>query len=168
MSLIARRQFGRSGPELSAIAYGAMRLAPSRLSPEEALALLSRLLEAGVTTFHSSHEYDSHSFFCDRLAALRRLRPGADVQHVIKLASPHFDARTFSARKLGALIDQELTALGAETVDLVQWMARQTPNTDENRLAVLARANHAGVRSLFGAALRDLGDAHGFPLAGPA
>jgi aryl-alcohol dehydrogenase-like predicted oxidoreductase len=92
-----------------------------------------------VTSFHVSHEYDSHDFVCDALAALRRARPGASIELIAKIAGPHFDEVGFSADALQSRIEALLQRLPAERVDVVQWMVRHTPNDDAPRLAILER-----------------------------
>jgi len=134
-----RRAFGRSGVELSALAFGTMRLTPPKFDAASALALLLHLSDRGVTSFHVSHEYDSHPFVCQALAALRRARPVAPIELIAKIASPHFDEAGFSAERLRERIEALLLRLPAERVDVVQWMVRHTPNEDAPRLAILER-----------------------------
>jgi|SRR5579862_11495 aryl-alcohol dehydrogenase-like predicted oxidoreductase len=136
---VPRRAFGRSGVELSALALGTMRLMPPKFDADGALALLLRLSDHGVTSFHVSHEYDSFGFVCDALAAIRRARPAAPIELIAKLASPHFDETGFSAERLRERVEALLRRLPAERVDVVQWMVRHTPNDDAPRLATLAR-----------------------------
>ncbi len=134
---VPRRAFGASGVELSALALGTMRMMPPRFDAAGALALLEHLADAGVTSFHVSHEYDSYPFVCAALAALRRARPSAPIELIAKLAAPHFDETRFSAARLRTHIEALLQRLPAERVDVVQWMVRHTPNDDAPRLAVL-------------------------------
>jgi aryl-alcohol dehydrogenase-like predicted oxidoreductase len=134
---VPRRAFGGSGVELSALAFGTMRLAPPKFDSSSALALLLHLADHGVTSFHVSHEYESYPFVCDALAALRRARPAAPIELIAKLASPHFDEAGFSAERLHERIEALLRRLPAEQVDVVQWMVRHTPNEDAPRLAIL-------------------------------
>jgi aryl-alcohol dehydrogenase-like predicted oxidoreductase len=136
---VPRRAFGRSGVELSALAFGTMRLTPPKFDADSAMALLGRLSDHGVTSFHVSHEYDSYPFVCDAMAALRRARPAAPVELIAKIASPHFDESGFSAERLRERIEALLLRLPAERVDVVQWMVRHTPNEDAPRLAILQR-----------------------------
>ena len=75
-SLAPRRRFGGSSIELSALCFGCMRMSPSRLELKEAVDLLLALFDRGVTSFHSSHEYETYTFFCDALREMRRLRGG--------------------------------------------------------------------------------------------
>lgn len=136
---VPRRAFGRSGVELSALAFGTMRMTAPKFDADSAVALLGRLVDHGVTSFHVSHEYDSYPFVCDALAALRRARPAARVELIAKLAAPHFDEAGFSAERLRAHIEALLQRLPAARVDVVQWMVRHTPNEDAPRLAILER-----------------------------
>jgi aryl-alcohol dehydrogenase-like predicted oxidoreductase len=140
---VPRRAFGRSGVELSALALGTMRLAPPKFDAAGALALLLHLADHGVTSFHVSHEYESFGFVCETLAALRQARPGAPIELIAKLASPHFDETAFSAARLREGIEALLRRLPAERVDVVQWMVRHTPNEDAPRLAILQRDRDA-------------------------
>ena len=144
------RRFGAGGPRLSVLAFGPMRLLERGLDRAATVDLLLRLVDGGVDTFHSSREYDAHPLFCEALAAVRRLRPGLEPRHVVKLGVPHFDEAGFDAARLERLVEAELRALGAERLDVVQWLVRQTPNEDAGRLAVLA----AGAEAAAAAAAR--------------
>jgi aryl-alcohol dehydrogenase-like predicted oxidoreductase len=136
---VPRRAFGASGVQLSALAFGTMRLAPPKFDADSALALLLHLADHGVTSFHVSHEYDSHPFACEALAALRRARPGAPIELIAKIAAPHFDETSFSEDAFRDRIEGLLRSLPAERVEVVQWMVRLTPNDDAPRLEVLRR-----------------------------
>ena len=136
---VARRPFGVSGVELSALALGTMRLAPPKFDAPAAQALLLHLADHGVTSFHVSHEYDSYDFVCDALAGLRRARPALQIELIAKLAAPHFDETGFSAGRLAERIDALRGRVGADRVDVVQWMIRHTPNEDGPRLRILER-----------------------------
>lgn len=137
--LVPRRRFGGSDVTLSALALGTMRLAPPKFDADSALALITHLADHGVSSFHVSHEYDSHGLACEALAALRRARPSAPIELIAKLASPHFDETAFSARRLTDHVDALLRQLPARRVDVVQWMVRHTPNDDAPRLEILRR-----------------------------
>jgi aryl-alcohol dehydrogenase-like predicted oxidoreductase len=136
---VPRRSFGGSDVTLSALALGTMRLAPPKFDADGAMALLLHLSDHGVSSFHVSHEYDSHGFVCAALAGLRRARPAAPVELIAKLASPHFDETAFSAQRLRERVETLLRQLPAQRVDVVQWMVRHTPNDDGPRLAILRR-----------------------------
>lgn len=131
------RPFGASGVRLSPLAFGSMRLDPARLDAAAAARLLAALHDRGITTYHSSAEYETFGHFAGALRAFRAQRPGAEVQHVVKVASPHFGEDAFSASRFEAQVDGYLAALGTERLDVVQWLVRQTPNTLERRSAAL-------------------------------
>jgi aryl-alcohol dehydrogenase-like predicted oxidoreductase len=93
-----------------------------------------------VTTFHSSHEYEGHEFFARVLAGVRRARPAAELVHIAKIAVPHFEEHGFSAARFRAHVERQRQVLGAERLDLVQWLVRSKPIADGPRLATLARS----------------------------
>jgi aryl-alcohol dehydrogenase-like predicted oxidoreductase len=131
------RPFGAAGVRLSPLAFGCMRLDPARLDAAGAGRLFCALHDRGITTFHSSAEYETFGHFADALRAFRAMRPGAEVQHVVKVAAPHFDEAAFSPARFREQVDFYLERLGAERLDVVQWLVRQTPNTLERRSAAL-------------------------------
>lgn len=140
---VPRRRFGGSDVTLSTLALGTMRLTSPKFDADSALALLTHLADHGVTSFHVSHEYESHGFTCAALAALRRARPSAPIELIAKLASPHFDETAFSARRLTDHVETLLRQTQARRVDVVQWMVRHTPNDDAPRLDILRRDRDA-------------------------
>ena len=135
-----RRELGRSGIELSALTFGSMRLRPATVPEEDAIALVHSLLDGGVTSFHSSREYESYEYFCAILRKTLRSRGRPPVEHIVKIGVPHFDEDRFNASKFRARVDQELAALGTDRLDVVQWLVRQTPNEDALRLPILKQA----------------------------
>jgi aryl-alcohol dehydrogenase-like predicted oxidoreductase len=137
--VIPRRGFGRSGVSLSAFCFGTMRLVAARFDLASATALVTRLFDAGVTSFHVSAEYESHALACAALKALRRDRPAAEIEIVSKIPVPHFSENRFDPERAVALIEADRAALGVDRIDVVQWMIRHTPNEDAPRLAILAR-----------------------------
>jgi aryl-alcohol dehydrogenase-like predicted oxidoreductase len=139
--LVPRRRFGRSSIELSVLCFGCMRLSPSRFDLKGAVDLLLELFDRGVTSFHSSHEYDTYAFFCAALQELRRIRPGRPIETIVKIGVPHFDETEFSPARLRLLIEAELRNLRVDRVDIVQRLVRHTPNEDAPRLEILRRAS---------------------------
>ncbi len=112
-----------------------MRLDNKRLSGDPA-GFLCLLHERGIDTHHSSFEYDSHSIYLDALHKAKAT--GRTFQHIVKLSDPSFDAETFDGSRLSALVDRELTTLGAETLASVQWLVRTTdPQDTATRIKIL-------------------------------
>ena len=143
-----RRYFGGTDIELSEAIFGTSRLNPKQLSRTSAERLLLTLVDGGVTSFHSSHEYETHPFFCDVLAALKRARPQTCFEHVVKLASPHFDGDRFDPECFEALVDAQLRALRVDRLDVVQWLVRHSPNEDSPRLNILVRDDEVIARTM--------------------
>jgi aryl-alcohol dehydrogenase-like predicted oxidoreductase len=135
--VMQRRPLGDSGVDLSPLAFGSMRMELYPASDAHWERLLLLLVDGGVTTFHSSHEYQSYPRFCRLIKKIRRARPASPIEHIVKLAAPHFDEPRFDASLFRKRLESELKNLGAERIDVVQWLVRQTPNADEPRLAIL-------------------------------
>ncbi len=89
---VPRRRFGRADVHVSAIAYGTMSLEPSRFSDDEIVRLFVAALDAGITTFHVSNEYESYPGVRRALRRAKRERPQTGIEIVAKIAEPHFDA----------------------------------------------------------------------------
>jgi aryl-alcohol dehydrogenase-like predicted oxidoreductase len=140
--VMQRRPLGDSGVDLSALTFGSMRIEVYPTPDSHWERLLLCLIDAGVTSFHSSHEYESYPRFCRLINKVRRARPTVRLQHIVKLAAPNFDEGRFQASLFRARVDSELKNLGADRLDVVQWLVRQTatPTSEERRLAMLRQA----------------------------
>jgi aryl-alcohol dehydrogenase-like predicted oxidoreductase len=131
---------------VSPIAFGSMRIHERAQDDAAWEALLRAAIERGVTALHSSSEYESYPRFCGLVARLR----GLPVQHVVKLADPHFGEAGFDADRFEARLDAYLAQLGAERIDVVQWMWRGDLKDEPGRLAAFERERGA-IRAAFGA-----------------
>lgn len=140
--MIAPRALG--AVRVSPIAFGSMRIHERALDDAAWEALLREAIARGVTTLHSSSEYESYPRFRGLVARLR----GLPVQHVVKLADPHFGEAGFDAARLEARVDAYLAELGAERIDVVQWMWRGDLKDEPGRLAGFDRARGA-IRAAF-------------------
>jgi aryl-alcohol dehydrogenase-like predicted oxidoreductase len=140
--VMQRRTLGDSGVDLSALTFGSMRMEAYPAPDAHWERLLLYLIDAGITSFHSSQEYGSYRRFCRLIKKVRRMRPSVRVRHIVKLAAPNFDERRFHASLFRTQVESELKNLGADTLDVVQWLVRQTssPNSEERRLAILREA----------------------------
>ena len=114
-----------------------MRMTPT-MGDLDAAQFLCHLHDLGITSHHSSHEYDSYATYTD---AVRQVRlTGREFEHVVKLSSPGFDEDRFEPATLERHIDRELAALGATTIDNVQWLARTSdPSDDASRRQIIER-----------------------------
>ena len=123
--------------QLSPITFGTMRMGVGAFPDSHWLEMFNLLVDGGVTVFHSSHEYESYPLFCRVLRQFRRERPDVELQHIVKLACPSFNETRFDRNRFRGAIENELQSLGTERLDVVQWLVRQTPNSDELRIAAL-------------------------------
>lgn len=131
------REFGNTGHELSCITLGSMRMSPDRIDEKLGVGLLHYLYDRGVTAIHSSSEYENHSYFCSILRRFLKQRPSAKFDHVVKIASPHFDELRFDATRFRRLVERQLKDLAAERICIVQWLLRSKPTDDHARLRIL-------------------------------
>ena len=144
---VARRLIHTDGPDVSQISYGTMRL---RGTAPEAAAHLRLLSDHGITTHHSSHEYDSHALYLEALA-LCSSNGGSSMrfEHIVKLSSPSFDSDRFEPQRVKQLVHEELQSLGTNRLTSVQWLFRTPEAQDiDTRLHLLAEQAH-DVRSCF-------------------
>lgn len=86
--------------------------------------LFSELHDLGITTWHSSTEYESFGLYCEVLADFSRQFPEKKIKHMVKLAEPHFHINEFSAELLNAKVSEYLEKLNTESLFCVQWMWR--------------------------------------------
>lgn len=139
MSALPTRALGKTGVSLSVLTFGSMRMLPARLSVAEGVALLSRLIDAGVTSLHVSSEYESFPHFAEIFRALRAERDLSALQVIAKAASPHFGEEAFDARQFEAKIDYYLETLGIDAVDVAQWLLRFDLKQPDARERILER-----------------------------
>ena len=138
-----RRTLGRTDVTLPQLCLGAMRFDPKRLSVADGARLLAEAHGLGADAWHTSTEYDTHAHFCESLRAFRRDAPGARLTHVSKIAAPHFEDAGFDPKVLRGRVEAQLRDLGVERLDVVQWLARSKPVSDERRLPELAAMRDA-------------------------
>lgn len=119
---------------LSELTLGTMRFFDKGLSVNEVRTLLEKSFEAGIDTHHSSFEYNSYDLY---RSALAKSSVKSEIKHIVKLSSPHFGETAFSSDKFIDHIDRELSALGKDRLDVVQWLVRSSPINDEDRIPLL-------------------------------
>jgi len=113
--------------------------------------LLVESMDAGITTCHSSSEYESFPLFCSVVERLRREGIASRLQHVVKLAEPHFGEYDFDAKRLRQRVERYLSSLAVDRLDVVQWMWRGDLKREQDRLnGFIARRDsiHAAFASL--------------------
>jgi aryl-alcohol dehydrogenase-like predicted oxidoreductase len=138
---------------LSELTFGSMRMNGGR-SASHWNELLIASIEAGITTCHSSDEYDSFSLFCSVLDGLRRDGMASRLQHIVKLAEPHFGKDEFDERRLRRRVEQYLTSLRVARLDIVQWMWRGDLERERARLSGFTAQRHS-IREAFASLRRE-------------
>jgi len=116
------------------IVLGTMRLHESGRSAEEWADFFLAAHDLGVTTLHSSTEYESFLLFRAILERLAARAPQARFRHMVKLGAPHFDEDAFDADRLHARVEDYRTRLGADCIADVQWMWRHGVQDDASRI----------------------------------
>lgn len=104
--------------------FGTMRL--DKLGLESSAGLVAHMLGRGLRNFHSSQEYASYGLFTEvlkRACEAAGLDPHA-LNHMVKLASPHFGETEISPDAIEAKLQRYQDDLGSAAIDRVQWMLR--------------------------------------------
>lgn len=120
---------------LSSVTLGTMRLADKGLTTSTCTDLFDAALLNGINSFHISSEYNSFSLVCSSLKEMSK--KVHDINLVVKLSSPHFDEDNFCHAILESKIDHVLKQTGLEQIQLAQWMWRQSPLDDAQRIPLL-------------------------------
>jgi len=142
---VLRRVSPKTGLSFSQVTYGSMRFdaADHQNSVKAGAVFLQSILDSGITTFHSSAEYATFDFFSMCMQELYYTVPKDSIEHIVKIASPHFKDDGYSDDLLEQRVDAFLQVTGAECIDAMQWLVRHEPNTDEHRLKILSDCEHA-------------------------
>lgn len=111
-----------------------MRFQDKSLTTDQVVRLIESSFDIGITTHHSSFEYSSYELYTK---ALKSFRYKAEIKHIVKLASPHFEDDGFSTKILVQRVEDQLRALNIEQIDVLQWLVRSKPINDKDRLATL-------------------------------
>lgn len=127
---------GGTGVSLSRLIFGSMRMNEKNLSDADWQNLLRRSYELGITTLHSSDEYESFPRFTKIVRELQA--EGLRFQHAIKLGEPHFGSNSFSTQQFNSRLSSYCQALGVEQLDVVQWLWRGDLKDEASRLEGLA------------------------------
>lgn len=123
--------------KISELVLGTMRL-PQEATTSELTELLLACHDRGISTHHSSVEYETYPRY---LAALEAAcATGRSFQHVVKLAEPSWDHDDFEAARFHDQISWRLAELGTDSLEIVQWMSRtKDPTNDSVRIPSLHR-----------------------------
>lgn len=111
-----------------------MRFFDKSLTEDQVIRLIESSFDIGITTHHSSFEYNSYELYT---SALKKTSCKSNVKHIVKLSSPHFEDDMFSSEILTQRVENQLSALGIEQIDVLQWLVRSKPINDHDRLETL-------------------------------
>jgi aryl-alcohol dehydrogenase-like predicted oxidoreductase len=109
---------------MSPIIFGTMRMTEEVGNISYWVKLFRAMYHGGITTLHSSAEYDSFPLLKSVLSELNVLEPQIKFKHIVKLAEPHFSDVGFSSKRLNAKVMQYLSDLKISRLDAIQWMWR--------------------------------------------
>jgi hypothetical protein len=126
--LVAETASGQS------LALGTMRMLAVDRSAAKWLDFLSEAHTLGLQSLHSSVEYDSFPLLSSLLSQGTKAEYFPKFRHIAKLAEPSFDDACFDASRLRNRVEAYLSALSTPVLHDVQWMWRQSLNTDELRV----------------------------------
>jgi aryl-alcohol dehydrogenase-like predicted oxidoreductase len=127
---------GRIGEAVvSKICLGTMRLQRAG-DAHSAARLIQYAQEIGISSLHCSSEYESYPLLCDALT----IAGAGNANVVAKVAVPHFGEDRFSANAFRSKVDNYLTTLGLERLEVVQWLLRFDLKQEDARLRIFADA----------------------------
>lgn len=106
------------------LVFGSMRMLEYNYSLEYWVELFEDLYDSGVTTFHSSNEYESFDLFCKVIIVFQKKNPEKNIKHIVKIAEPHFNLNFFDANLLEEKINEYCFKLNLSSINIIQWMWR--------------------------------------------
>lgn len=117
------------------IVFGSMRMHEYDYPIAYWVALFSQLHDLGITTFHSSTEYESFPMYCEALSVFYTQFPEKKIRHIVKLAEPNFHIQEFSEALMAEKVAEYCTKLQTDSLHCVQWMWRGNLSDHTVRLA---------------------------------
>ncbi len=136
---LGKRTLGRTGIPVTRMGYGAMSLDSGRfapVSPDQAAAILTAVLDAGINFIDTSPDYGESEEFIGRFIAHRRSEfflatkcgcpvvPGAGTQHV------------YTRENIVAAVEQSLRRMKTDHIDLLQFHGAPSPEALEHEGAI--------------------------------
>src|ERR1700677_487530 len=139
---------GRTGVTVSKLGYGAMELRSRQLDVHAVDHLLGAVLDVGITVIDTAPDYDASEEHIGRAIAHRRdeyflaTKCGCPVGETGPVAGEH----VFTRENVRAAVEQSLTRLRTDRLDLVQFHASPSPATlaEDDAVAELLAQRDAG------------------------
>jgi hypothetical protein len=111
-----------------------MRMTEYNYSISHWVDLFSEMHDRGIFIHHVSSEYESYYYYLDVLKEFNLKFPNKQIEHLVKLAEPHFDSDRFNFTLFQSKIDKYLTDLNKSMLWGIQWMWRGNLNDEPVRL----------------------------------
>jgi aryl-alcohol dehydrogenase-like predicted oxidoreductase len=143
---------GRTGVTVSKLGYGAMELRSRRLDSAEVDRLLNTVLDSGITMIDTSPDYGASEEHIGRAIAHRRdeyflaSKCGCPVGEAVGESGPAGREHVFSRENVRAAVEQSLTRMHTDHLDLVQFHMSPSPATlaDDDAVAELQALRDEG------------------------
>jgi aryl-alcohol dehydrogenase-like predicted oxidoreductase len=126
---------GRTGVTVSKLGYGAMELRSRRLDPAAVDQLLNTVLDSGINMIDTSPDYGASEEHIGRAISHRRdeyflaSKCGCPVGETVGEAGPAGRGHVFSRENVRAGVEQSLTRMRTDHLDLVQFHMSPSPAT---------------------------------------
>jgi aryl-alcohol dehydrogenase-like predicted oxidoreductase len=143
---------GRTGVTVSKLGYGAMELRSRHLDLPAVDHLLGVVLDAGITIIDTAPDYGASEEHIGRAIAHRRdeyflaTKCGCPVGETAGQSGPVVREHVFTRDNVRAAVEQSLTRMRTDRLDLVQFHASPSPATlaQEDAVAELLAQRDAG------------------------
>jgi aryl-alcohol dehydrogenase-like predicted oxidoreductase len=133
---------GRTGVTVSKLGFGAMELRSRRLDPAEVDRLLNTVLDSGINLIDTSPDYGASEEHIGNAIAHRRdeyflaSKCGCPVGEAVGESGPAGRDHIFTRHNIRAGVEQSLSRMRTDHLDLVQFHANPSPATLEEHDAV--------------------------------
>ncbi len=117
------------------LTLGTMRMLEIERTDTEWLKFLRAAYDFGVTTLHSSNEYDSFPLLSSLLGNPALKDNGEHFRHIVKLAEPSFGDLGFDAQRVRQKVLFYAKYLSAPIIQDIQWMWRLDLSNDQQRIS---------------------------------
>lgn len=130
---------------VSSICFGMMYGSEARKDPGLKSGALQRALESGINCIHSCVEYGTWPVLAQ---VLDQWPDRQNLVHIIKMILPQDeDDNIFYPERFQRRVEDHLTALRTDRIDILQYQWRVAPGSDEKPLAVFERVVGAVVET---------------------
>jgi aryl-alcohol dehydrogenase-like predicted oxidoreductase len=143
---------GRTGVTVSKLGYGAMELRSGRPDAADVDRLLNTVLDSGITMIDTSPDYGASEEHIGRAISHRRdeyflaSKCGCPVGETVGEAGPAGREHVFTRENVRAAVEQSLTRMRTDHLDLVQFHLSPDPKTltDNDAVAELESLRDEG------------------------